>query len=211
MEKKNNDFGPFVIPMVKAVRIGNYKLWRTKFPVGKGRDKADIDCINVSNLDGSWSVRIPSTMLMYGTVCNGYATADEERRNNFLGMLFTNMYNICTNASEGLHDGFFFLTEMMTFPYLLLPEKEMKRRMEKGFEHAGMDKKAWKAHIAKLLDYRHQLYELMDNKIDRFIAAYEEQLERMRAYNENEAEEDMKHDEIAEEALKIATDETSES
>ena len=40
------------IPFVKPARVGNYKVWRTKTTLGKGKDKYDVEQICVSDLEG---------------------------------------------------------------------------------------------------------------------------------------------------------------
>ena len=201
MSEKKNDEGK--IPFKKAVRIGNFKLWRSKFPLKTGKESMDVDCINVSNLDGSWMVRIPSTMSIYGLICQSYDTTDSEMREQFLGMLFTNQYNICTCGSEALHDSLFFLTEMLTFPYLLLSEKEMSKRMDKAMKELGYDKKRRKEHIGKMIDYRAGLYELIEEKKRRCIEDYERQQALQREYGRTSEEEDLRREDIADEAMDI--------
>lgn len=68
------------IPYGKPARVGNYRIWRSKYPVGKGKDKDFIDQINVGNLDGTWQVKIPATMEMYAILTELYA--DEDKREN---------------------------------------------------------------------------------------------------------------------------------
>lgn len=189
-----------IIPFGKAVRVGNFKLWRGNYVLQDGKSKTPIECVNVSNLDGSWMVRIPATCTLFSTICNGYATIDEKLREDFLGMIFTNCYNVCTSGSEALHDAFSFLQEMMSFPYLLLPEKEMVKRMENGMKEFGFDKKRVKEHIGKLCEYRRQLYELIERKKDGLIEDYERQQALQREYARVSEEEDLKRDEVAEQA-----------
>ena len=61
------------IPYGKPAMVGNYRIWRGKYPVGKGRDKDFIDQINIGNLDGTWQVRIPATFEMYSILTWLYA------------------------------------------------------------------------------------------------------------------------------------------
>jgi len=56
------------IPMWKPARVGNFKLWRSKLSFGKGKEKVDIEQINISNLDGTWQVRIPATFEMFSMI-----------------------------------------------------------------------------------------------------------------------------------------------
>lgn len=61
------------IPYGKPARVGNYRIWRSKYPVGKGKEKDFIDQINVGNLDGTWQVKIPATFEMYAILTELYA------------------------------------------------------------------------------------------------------------------------------------------
>lgn len=190
------------IPYGKAVRVGNYKLWRGKY-VLSGKEKASIDCIYVSSLDGTWMTRIPATSGMFTTICNGYATTEDDNlRAEFLGMIFCDMYDICNRSSEALHDAFHFLLEMTQFPYLLLSEKEMSRRMKSTMQAAGIGKEQQKEHIAKMVEYRRGLYELIERKKDAFLETYERQLAEARE-KESESLDALRHDEIAEQAVDI--------
>ena len=189
MAKKAND-NPLIIPFGKATRVGNFKLWRGNYTLGRGKDKTAIECVYVSSIDGSYMVRIPATSGMFSTICNGYATTDTTIRENFLGMIFTNIYNVSTIPSEALHDSFNFLVEMMSFPYLVLSEEEIVDD-EKAIEH-----------INKMAEYRKQLWELIEKKKNAFIADYELQLAERRS-KEAESLEDIEHDELAEQAMGV--------
>lgn len=201
-KKKLNEDNPLVIPFGKAVRVGNFKLWRGLFALGKGRDKSSVECLHVSSLDGAWMVRIPCTSQMFATLMQGYATVDETLRENYIGMIITNIYNLSTIPSIAMHDAFHFLMEMVTFPYLMLPEKEMERRMKDGMKSLGVEKDKAKEHISKMMDYRHQLYDLLWRKRDDYVADYErQQAERMA--KEPDAEKALDQDAIAEQAIDI--------
>ena len=201
-EKLLNKDDSLVIPFGKAVRVGNFKLWRGKY-VLSGKEKSSIDCLHVSSLDGTWMTRVPATSGMFTTICNGYATTeDDDLRAEFLGMIFSEMYDICNRSSEALHDAFHFLLEMMQFPYLLLSEKEMSRRMKSTMQAAGIGKEQQKEHIAKMVEYRRGLYELIECKKDAFLEAYERQLAEARE-KESESLDALRHDEIAEQAVDI--------
>lgn len=199
MAKKAND-NPLIIPFGKATRVGNFKLWRGNYTLGRGKDKTAIECVYVSSIDGSYMVRIPATSGMFSTICNGYATTDTTIRENFLGMIFTNIYNVSTIPSEALHDSFNFLVEMMSFPYLVLSEEEMRRRMAENLRVSGVDDEKAIEHINKMAEYRKQLWELIEKKKNAFIADYELQLAERRS-KEAESLEDIEHDELAEQAI----------
>lgn len=202
-KKLLNKENPLVIPFGKATRVGNFKLWRGNYVIdGDKKSKNYIECVHISNLDGSWMVRIPSTSASFGFICSQYATVDEKMREDFLGMVFTNMMNICLTPSEALHDGFWFLSEMMTFPYNLLPEKEMEKRMKENMKKLGIDKAKVKEHISKMMEYRRGLYELIERKKNAYIEEYERQ-QAERWAKEEEEQKRLEQDEVAEQALEI--------
>lgn len=210
------------IPFVKAVQVGNYKLWRSKVKIaidpsdedrkkvreesgGKRRAATrtiDMEQIHVSNLDGSWSVTIPQTSMMYANICEGYAIANEKERDSYLTMIFGNFINVTLNTNQALHDGLYFLTEMLTYPYLLLPEKEMEKRMKTGYKAAGIDNATAKKQIGDMIKYRRELYEHLDKKIADYLAFYESELEKGRL-KEEESQEALRQDEIAEQAMDV--------
>lgn len=64
---------PRKIPYGKPAQFGNYRIWRSKCPVGKGKGKDFIDQINVGNLDGTWQVKVPVTFEMYAILTELYA------------------------------------------------------------------------------------------------------------------------------------------
>lgn len=67
------------IPFGKPARIGNFKVWRTKKELGKGKDKVEVEQINISTLDESWQIKIPATFEMFGLIRSLFA----EHTNNF--------------------------------------------------------------------------------------------------------------------------------
>ena len=199
MAKNAND-NPLIIPFGKATRVGNFKLWRGNYTLGRGKDKTDIECVYVSSIDGSYMVRIPATSGMFSFICNQYATTDPDMRDNILGMVFTNFYNIVTTPSPVLHDSLFFLTEMLLFPYLILSEDEMRKRMAESLRISGMDDEKAIEHINKMVEYRKQLWELIEKKKNTLISDYELQLAERRG-KEEEADKELEHDELAEQAI----------
>jgi hypothetical protein len=204
MAKKKllNKDNPMVIPYGRAVRVGNFKLWRGNYVTSSGKERVSVECVHVSSLDGAWMVRVPSTSQMFGFICTQYATFDPNIRENMLGMVITNMYNVCLTPSPALHDGFWFLSEMLTFPYMLLSEKEMEKRMKGNMKKLGFDKSKAKEHVSKMIEYRRGLYELIERKKADCIAEYErQQAERWAA--EEKAQEALHNEEFAEQAIDI--------
>lgn len=188
-----------VIPFGHAVRVGSYKLWRGKYVVGGG----EMSCLHVSDADGSWMVRIPDTSSMYGTIVEGYSSVAV--REKFLGMLFTNMHNVCTMNSEALHDAFFFLQEMFRFPYLLLSEREMRKRLTSRLRSSGMDSRRVREHVGRLVSWRRELYELLEKKKSRFLSDYERHLSSVASCSDDDDDE-VRRSALAEEAMEILSE-----
>lgn len=209
-KKKLTKDNPLEIPYNKAVRVGNFKVWRSKYVVASGKEKTSVDCLHVSNLDGSWMTRIPSTEAMFGYICRQYAVFDENIREQMLSVVFGNMIKVCLIPSAALHDAFSFLVEMMAFPYNLLSEKEMEKRMKGNMKLLGVDKQKAKEHISKMIELRRQLYELIEKKKTAYIDEYERQ-QHERWEKEEEAQKQLEQDEIAEQAMGVLTEEGSKN
>lgn len=222
MEKKINDLeknGHILIPFGKASRVGNYKVWRSKFNLtpsdeqrakvrkdSNGTRKAvgfEIEQINISNLDGSWSTKIPQTCGMYAVISMAYDNPKIEDRDLFLTNLFGNMLNVCTVDNTYIHDGFSVFLEMMQVPYLLLPEKEMVKRMKADWKPSEKESEEDIAkHINDMVKYRRELYEFIEKKKADYIDFYEKQRELAKK-QEEAAMTDIENAEKAEEAAKV--------
>ena len=137
------------IPFGKPARIGNFKIWKSKFELvsdpteeqrkkiaeesrGKKkavRQKVTIDCINVSILDGSWMVRIPQTFEQFAMLSLAYSWSlsedkDEQvKGSDYLRTAISNMYYVSCICNGFFHHG----VEMVTSAYAdpdLLKENE---------------------------------------------------------------------------------------
>jgi hypothetical protein len=219
-DKKN------LIPYQKAVRVGNFKLWRSKSVIAympsdeerakvreesKGKMKAvgkkvDIDVLNISNLDGSWKTQIPSTCSLYSVIVDGYATSDEKIREQFLaGEVFSDMEIINTCGSVILHHSFKLLFNALNYPVLFMTEQEIKDWAKKLYDKK--DKKLMKEHVENLLKDRKEFFELIEKERKEYLSSWQEQVLKHR--NEEETHlEAIKKDEIAEEALDLITKNT---
>lgn len=137
------------IPFGKPARIGNFKIWKSKFELvsdpteeqrkkvaeesgGKKkaiRQKVTIECINVSILDGSWMVRIPQTFEQFAMLSLAYSWSlsddkDEQvKGTDYLRTAISNMYYVSCICNGFFHRG----VEMVTSAYAdpdLLKENE---------------------------------------------------------------------------------------
>lgn len=146
-EKKTENLS--TIPFGKPARIGNFKIWKSKFELvsdptedqrkkvaeeSKGKKKAvrqkvTIDCINVSILDGSWMVRIPQTFEQFAMLSLAYAWSlsddkDEQvKGGDYLRTAISNMYYVSCICNGFFHHA----VEMVTSAYVdpeLLKENE---------------------------------------------------------------------------------------
>lgn len=134
-----------VIPFVKPERIGNFKVWRSKFQISvdpsdderkkvanesngtrkvKSR-RVDVECINISFLDGSFSVRIPQTFEMFGMLTVAYQwsksdNAEERKRGlDFLRTAMSNIFYVSSICNGFYHHGVEMLTSAYADPSVL--------------------------------------------------------------------------------------------
>lgn len=111
------------IPFIKPARVGNYKVWRTKATVGKGKDKYEVEQICVSDLEGVWQVRIPSTNGMFAAVSGLY---EDEGLAPSLATIFTNMLMATTIPNGYFHRAVQICTSVYFNPDLLRNKKQRK-------------------------------------------------------------------------------------
>ncbi len=111
------------IPFVKPARVGNYKVWRSKVTVGKGRDKYDVEQVCVSDLEGLWQVRIPETNVMFSTIVGLYA---DESLAGSLNTIFANMLIVSTIPNGYFHRAVQMCESVYFNPDLLRKRKERK-------------------------------------------------------------------------------------
>jgi predicted small secreted protein len=139
------------IPFVKPARVGNFKIWRSKIELDvmpditeeqkklieekKGkvkRQKVAIEAINISNLDGSWMIRIPETFEMFSMLTAVYDglysdnTDIKERSRDYLSTVFTNMMYASSITNGYYHQGLFMVGAAYTDPTLLSDKKKFK-------------------------------------------------------------------------------------
>lgn len=220
-ENKNNEQNPLIIPFVKPVRVGNYKVWRSRISVSiypseeerqrvrnesaggmksVGR-KMDMEAINVSDIAGSWKIQIPQTASLFSVITEAFNTVDENIRNNFLcGQVFSNMEAINTCGSVVLHHSFNLLFNALNYPFLFMTEKEITSWVKKNFD-AG-DKKKRDEHIENLLRERKEFYEMVEKERKSYLEYWNEQRSKEKE-RDAEAEKHLDQDEIAEQAMNI--------
>lgn len=132
---KQKQESPVGIPFGKPARLGNFRVWRSKLIVGKGKTKSDIECINLSNLDGTWLVRIPQTFEMFGMLTVAYQWANsenaEERRrgDGFIRTALSNMAYVSMICNGFFHHGVEMVTAAYANPSLLNDTEEVKNFM----------------------------------------------------------------------------------
>ena len=146
-----------LIPFVKPARIGNFKIWRSKISMDYlpelseedrknaeekklrvKRQKVDIEAINISNLDGSWMVRIPSTFQMFTMLTvayQWYMSDDEEQKkrgDDFLTTALTNM-----QFASSIENGYFHQALLMVATAYARPDVLRDRKRRKAFFDEG--------------------------------------------------------------------------
>lgn len=83
----------------KGVRVGNFRLYKTRKGVGS---KETIEALVVSSLSQSWSVTIPCTLPIYHLIEDAYASSikDDSR---MLNMLLANFLNATLTPIADYH------------------------------------------------------------------------------------------------------------
>ena len=125
------------IPFGKPARIGNFKIWKSKYTFDKDADGKKIkpqivgDCINVSSLDGSWMVRIPQTFEQFAMLSLAYSWSLSEDKDeqvkgtDYLRTAISNMYYVSCICNGFFHHG----VEMVTSAYV---DPELLKENERG-------------------------------------------------------------------------------
>lgn len=128
--KKTKEDAVVGIPSGRPARMGNFRLWKTLTVVGKGKAKTNVECINVSDLDGTWLVRIPQTYEMFGMLTVAYQWSQsedmEERRrgNGFIRTAISNMFYVSSVCNGFFHHGIEMVAAAYANPTLLQDTKE---------------------------------------------------------------------------------------
>ena len=170
------------IPFGRPARVGNFRLWKSAYVVGKGKSKTSVECINVSNLDGTWLIRIPQNFEMFGMLTIAYQwskseDAEERRRGeDFIRTAFSNMAYVSMICNGFFHHGVEMVTAAYANPSLLQDTDDGKKF---------------------LLDVK--------DTVERFLV-WRNEYNKHAAENEP-TEQDLHQEEIAEEATKILLDE----
>lgn len=117
------------IPFVRPARVGNYKLWRNKVTVGKGKDRYDVEQICISDLEGVWQVRIPATNAMFAAISGLYA---DESLAPSLSTIFANMLMVSTIPNGYFHRAVQMCESVYFNPDLLRKKKERKELVKEA-------------------------------------------------------------------------------
>lgn len=113
------------IPFVRPARVGNYKVWRTKTTLGKGKDRYDVEQICVSDLEGVWQVRVPATNGMFAAIAGLYA---DESLTPSLSTIFANLLMV-----SSIPNGYFHRAVQMCSAVYFNPDMLRKRKERKDF------------------------------------------------------------------------------
>lgn len=148
------------IPFGMPARIGNFKIWKSKYTFDKDADGKKIkpqivgDCINISILDGSWTVRIPQTFEQFAMLSLAYSWSLSEDKDEqvkgreYLRTAISNMYYVSCICNGFYHHGVEMITSAYTDPDLLKENergvaflKDAKQTIERFLEwRKGYDK-----------------------------------------------------------------------
>lgn len=176
--KKTKEDAVVGIPSWRPARMGNFRLWKTLTVVGKGKSKTNVECINVSDLDGTWLVRIPQNYEMFSMLTIAYQWANsenaEERRrgDGFIRTALSNMAYVSMVCNGFFHHGVEMIAAAYANPSLLQDTEEGKNFIEDA-----------------------------KGTVERFLA-WREEYDKHVADNEP-TDKDIRQEEIAEEAMDI--------
>lgn len=120
------------IPFYRAVRVGNFKLWRSRIKMKTSDGKMSSECLSVSTLGGEWMVRIPDTWEMFGQITAAYndtLSDDQETKavgESLLSTLCSNMLYVSCTANGYYLQGVKMLTAAFYNPDILRDKKLLK-------------------------------------------------------------------------------------
>ena len=161
------------IPYVGCVRIGNFKLWKSR---QRKKEKIDIDVLNISDLDGTWSVKIPQTYLAYPMIEQCYKEGNDE---------FLHTYIANVNFVSAIANGFYQRGVAMVGHAYLKPELlQEDYKPETGPSHADMMDEAKKI-------------------CEGFLEWYDEVMKERKAAAAKDGEKALEEDEMADKAAEI--------
>jgi len=121
------------IPFGRPASMGNFRLWKSHTVIGQGKGKINVECINVSTIDGAWSVRIPQTFKMFGMLTVSYQWSQsedmEERRRGegFIRAALSNMFYVSSVCNGFFHHGVEMVAAAYANPTLLQDTEEGQR------------------------------------------------------------------------------------
>lgn len=155
--------GKSKIPFVKPVRVGNFKLWRARYQMsvypdleederkriiaekGKVRkEKVDVECINISNLDGTWKVQIPATFEMFAVLDAAYDDfigdeTQQKRAESVFALIIGNMMYASAIGNGYYHRALEMIATCYANPTMLVKKgghlKELKKDASKLIEN----------------------------------------------------------------------------
>lgn len=110
-----------------CVRIGNFKIGKAK---ERKKGKVDVDTIRISDMAGTWAVKIPQTYLAYPMIEQCYKEGNEE----FLHTIISNMNFVCAIANGFYQRG----VAMVGHAYLKPELLQEGYRPETGPGHADL-------------------------------------------------------------------------
>lgn len=100
------------LPFRQPARVGNFRVSRRFVDVGSGRS---VPVIVVSDLEGLWSVQVPSTSQMYGVLTGLYATG-EEADEGIMHTMLCSLYMATSIPGGHFHKGVLMLARVYMHP-----------------------------------------------------------------------------------------------
>lgn len=164
MEEKQKS----TLPYAKVLRVGNFKVWRGKYAIAKGKDADRIDTINVCNLDQSWSVRIPQTFELYSVLMlllDDYQS-DSEKVHTFaedkLAVIFDNLLYVGCIGNGYYHHALYLVTLAYANPKVF-KKGDDKKTFDKEVKELVKEFLEWR----KMYDAERAINEPTDDEIEK--------------------------------------------
>ena len=143
------------IPFVKPARIGNFKVWRSKKSIGDGKNKVNVEQINISTLDESWQIKIPATFEMFSLIRDlfeEHTNSVADQRTAQLSSIFGNMLYASCIANGYFHRSINICATIYANPNLIKEDNENRESLIQDIKALASGFLAWREEYDKHAD-----------------------------------------------------------
>lgn len=145
------------IPFVKPARVGNFKLWRSRYTTMPKSGGVDVECVNVSNAEGTWCVRVPSTFEMFAVLnalYDDYSGEDKqssERASTALSAILSNMAYSTTIGNGFYHRALGMVATCYACPDILDEKSDKYKELKENVAVLVSDFLEW---VRQLMEFK---------------------------------------------------------